>query len=108
MLAFGAATGGIVAGWFGVYTAFVIDALTFFLSAYFILQIVYKPKQSMEEPSSAGIRKVYTDYVQGVRYLGQHRDIFVIATQKLFASMQQLSSCLLLRMLVMVQLVVGG
>ncbi|MEM7536760.1 MAG: MFS transporter, partial [Chloroflexota bacterium] len=87
MLAFGAAMGGLVAGWFGVYTAFVIDGLTFFLSAYFIFQVVYTPKQNMDEVPSASIRQVYEDYAQGVRYLSQHRDIFLIATQKIFVSM---------------------
>ncbi|MGH9318967.1 MAG: MFS transporter, partial [Vicinamibacteria bacterium] len=39
MLATGAAMGGLVAGVFGVYTAFVVDSLTFLLSAYFIARI---------------------------------------------------------------------
>ena len=43
MLAFGAAIGGITAGLFGVHTAFIIDGLTFFVSAGLLLQIKLPP-----------------------------------------------------------------
>ena len=42
MLAFGAALGGLVSGVVGVYPAFVIDAITFVLSASILLRMPYQ------------------------------------------------------------------
>ncbi len=80
MLAFGAALGGLVAGFWGIYPAFVIDALTFLLSALFIGWIVYeKPENDSGEVSLAsGLQ----DYVDGLRYLRGERDILVIVLLK--------------------------
>ena len=80
MLAFGAALGGLVSGVIGVYPAFVIDALTFILSAVIISRMPY---QSLLERASdlsmmAGIRQ----YIDGLTYLRRHIDAFSIAIQK--------------------------
>jgi len=80
MLAFGAAIGGLVAGTWGVYASFSLDALTFLLSAFFIFQIGYR-----KEPVQGGgktIADALNEYVEGLRYLSQERDILVIACQK--------------------------
>ncbi len=81
MLALGAALGGVVAGEWGIYPAFVVDALTFLLSAVFIWQIRYT-----WTPASGGgkadLRTFYRQYIEGLRYLGQHRDILIIALHK--------------------------
>lgn len=81
MLALGAALGGIVAGSWGIYPAFIIDALTFFLSAVFIIQIdgnVSRTPASKLKTASAALR----DYVEGVKYLRHSFDTFVVAMLK--------------------------
>jgi MFS family permease len=81
MLALGAALGGIVSGVWGIYTAFTIDALTFLISAYFIFQI-----RLDHRPGLAGAGKsiwsVYQQYLDGLRFLGRHRDVLVISLHK--------------------------
>ena len=84
MLAFGTAVGGIVSGWLGVYTAFVLDALTFAVSAYFIWQIQYGQTSSVG--AAQGIGDAIGQYVEGLRYLRANPDTLVVATQKTFVS----------------------
>ena len=64
MLALGAFLGGVVAAVFGAETAFVLDALTFVLSAWFISRVVLK-KREAEGESQGG----WLDFVDGFRYL---------------------------------------
>ncbi|MGB5050487.1 MAG: MFS transporter, partial [Caldilineaceae bacterium] len=81
MLAFGAALGGLVAGTWGVYSAFSLDALTFLISASFIWRVGYRiqPTQRSQGKSVAdGVR----EYADGLRYLLRERDILMIASQK--------------------------
>ncbi|MBN1566032.1 MAG: MFS transporter [Anaerolineae bacterium] len=80
MLAFGAAIGGIVTGMVGTDPSFIIDAITFLGSAYFIARVVYTPTHTGDSDNS--VRGALTNYVDGLRYLRQHTDIFVISTQK--------------------------
>lgn len=81
MLAFGAALGGLVAGLWGIHTAFILDALTFLLSAWFITRVGYRrpPAQSGQGKS---IGDALHEYVEGLRYLWKERDILMIACQK--------------------------
>lgn len=81
MLAVGAAIGGLVAGEWGIYPAFVVDALSFFLSAALIWQVSYQPEA---EHAGARLRlgAALRDYVDGLRFLGQRRDILAIALHK--------------------------
>ncbi len=81
MLAFGAALGGMASGTWGVYPSFVIDAVTFFVSALFISRIVYAPPPGLHA-SEKTVRAALHQYVDGLRYLRQHRDIFFIALNK--------------------------
>ncbi|MEZ4663732.1 MAG: MFS transporter [Caldilineaceae bacterium] len=86
MLAFGAAIGGIVSGSFGVYTAFGVDALTFFVSAWMIMQIRYvQPPISQTE--QRGMRGVLATYVEGLQYLLNRRDLLAIVLHKSFVSL---------------------
>ena len=80
MLAFGSALGGLVAGAVGVYPAFVIDGLTFILSALILLRMPYQPtlKHASDRSFAAGIRQ----YIDGLSYLRRHIDTFSIAIQK--------------------------
>jgi MFS family permease len=83
MLAFGAALGGVVAGGWGIYPAFIIDALSFLISAIFISQIDYKPtEKGTLNPSEGAIGAALSQYVEGLRYLRRNSDIMVIALHK--------------------------
>ena len=81
MLALGAAIGGIVSGAWGIYPAFVIDGLTFLLSAVFIAQIKLdvEPGLANSDKTMGGALKEYLD---GLRYLGRHTDTLVVALHK--------------------------
>ena len=81
MLAFGAALGGIVAGQFGAYPAFVIDALTFLVSAVLLSRMVYTHR-SVLSASEASVRAAAGQYIDGLRYLWRHSDFLAIAVQK--------------------------
>ncbi len=76
MLALGAAFGGITAGLFGVYTAFIIDGLTFFVSAGLLLQIKL-PHRSDTSSEVRGGSKFTT-----LSYMVRHPDIFYISLHK--------------------------
>ncbi|NJK43874.1 MAG: MFS transporter [Pleurocapsa sp. SU_196_0] len=80
MLAVGAALGGLVAGAWGSYTAFVVDGSTFILSASLTLLVTLaaKPANSGNKSVGAALR----EYMEGVRYLNQHRDTLLITCQK--------------------------
>jgi len=81
MLAFGAALGGLVAGTWGIYPSFIIDSLTFLISAIFIFQITYQPKTGIEA-SDKTIGAALQQYLDGLRYLRHHIDILFIALHK--------------------------
>ena len=76
MLALGAAIGGFTAGLFGVHTAFIIDGLTFFVSAGLLLQIKL-PNRSDSKAEVRGSSKFTT-----LRYMFRHPDIFFISLHK--------------------------
>jgi MFS family permease len=80
MLAFGAALGGLVAGQWGAQPAFVIDAMTFLLSAVLISRIVYSHDASLGGDMS--VATAIRQYVDGLRYLGRHKDTLAIALHK--------------------------
>jgi MFS family permease len=83
MLALGAALGGVVAGGWGIYPAFVIDAFSFLLSALLIAQIKYKVHPTTMAASSGGALGVaLRQYTKGLQYLRHHSDILVIALHK--------------------------
>jgi MFS family permease len=76
MLAFGAAIGGFTAGLFGVHTAFIIDGLTFFVSAVLLLQIKL-PRLSTSTTEVREGSKFTT-----LRYMLRHPDILFISLHK--------------------------
>ncbi len=80
MLAFGAAAGGLVAGGWGLRPAFVIDSATFLLSIVFIARIRYEPPRTAAHDAS--VKSALDDYLEGLRYLAQHRGILIITLQK--------------------------
>ncbi len=81
MLSLGAALGGLVAGLWGIYPAFVIDALTFLLSAVIIARVGYdQPKKSAAETGT--ITAALREYVDGIRFLLENRGVLVVSTLK--------------------------
>jgi MFS family permease len=65
MLAIGALLGGIAAAAFGVTTAFVLDALTFLISAWFVLRIGHVPRAVDTGAARGGLFQ----FVDGLAYL---------------------------------------
>lgn len=80
MLALGAALGGLVAGEWGLAPAFVIDSLTFFVSALLINRVRYVSTLPPRQPLK--IAAVFQEYFAGLSFLRKHRGIFLIAVQK--------------------------
>jgi predicted MFS family arabinose efflux permease len=81
MLAIGAALGGVVVGFLGTTTAFVIDGLSFLLSAFFIARIVL-PARIANQTSSTGLE----DLREAARYLRHHPRVTLYAFTKGFWS----------------------
>ena len=84
MLALGAFLGGVVAAVFGAEAAFILDAMTFVLSAWFISRIVIaatKRKKVVKANSS------WFDFVDGFRYLWHEPFILGIALVKAAGSL---------------------
>jgi len=81
MLALGAALGGFVAGRFGVYAAFAVDAVSYLVSAALLLMI----RGRFRAPDSGTDRSVWAagrEYFEGLGYLRRHRDILFTAMHK--------------------------
>ena len=81
MLALGAALGGFVVSLFGVRTAFILDALTYLLSAWFIIKISY-PNKISEKPINKSNSSGTKGLVEGGRYLISHPIVLALALLK--------------------------
>ena len=81
MLALGTALGGIATGGFGVQVAFLIDALSFFVSAVFIGQVRHHSTLETHKRDRS-ISAAVGQYVDGLRYLRRHLDIFAVVFLK--------------------------
>ena len=70
MLTLGAAIGGLVTGWFGTNVAFVLDALTYLLSAALIASIRV-PKRPPREKNKLTVGRALgiTQTIEGARYV---------------------------------------
>ena len=86
MLALGAALGGLVAGAWGIYPAFVLDALTFVLSAALLAQI-RMPARLASAAAEKTVAAAVRQYIDGLRYLREHLDILIITLQKAILSL---------------------
>lgn len=80
MLALGAFLGGVVAALFGARVAFIADAGTFLLSAFFISRIVITIPRERTKSDHSG----FLDFVDGFRYLW--RDPFILGIALVKAS----------------------
>ncbi len=70
MLTLGAFVGGVVTGWFGSDVAFILDALTYLLSAALIASVRF-PKRAPRAKSKFTISRILgiTETIEGVRYV---------------------------------------
>src|SRR6185436_12230466 len=70
MLTLGAAIGGVVTGWFGTDVAFILDALTYLLSAALIASVRI-PKRPPRERSKLTVGRALgiTQTIEGARYV---------------------------------------
>lgn len=79
MLALGAAVGGLVVSFAGIQAAFVIDAFTFLLSAYFLLKLPANPPISLQtEETASG----FSSLRDGMHYLFSKPSILVLTLLK--------------------------
>ena len=81
MLALGAAIGGFVVGLLGVRVAFILDALTYLLSAGFIIRIV-SPDKNFSELNSDYMGSGFKGLSEGARYLLNTPIVFALALLK--------------------------
>ncbi len=81
MLAAGAAAGGAVSGSFGVYPAFVVDSLTFLVSAFFIARVRARRAPPVDSAHPT-LSKALSDYIDGLRYLASNGDVLAIVLNK--------------------------
>jgi len=73
MLTLGAAIGGLITGWFGTDAAFVLDALTFAVSAALIASVRFPRRPAREKRKlSIGRALGITETIEGARYV-KHR-----------------------------------
>ena len=86
VLALGAALGGLVAGTWGIYPAFVLDSLTFLLSAALLFQI-RMPTAPAAAAADKTVAAAVRQYIDGLHYLREHPDILFIASQKAINSL---------------------
>lgn len=70
MLTLGAAVGGLLTGWLGTDVAFILDSLTYLLSAALIAS-VRVPKRPKHQKSKFTVRKALgiTETIEGIRYV---------------------------------------
>ena len=81
MLAVGAAVGGLVAGTWGIWTAYLIDAATFLVSAAFVAQIRivhYSAPRHLDQ----SVRRVLAEHLVGFRVVFGSKGLLLIVLQK--------------------------
>jgi MFS family permease len=70
MLTLGAAVGGLITGWFGPDTAFVLDSFTFIGSALLVASVRFSPRPPREKNKITVARALgITDTIEGARYV---------------------------------------
>jgi len=87
MMAVGSAIGGLTTAWFGPTVAFVLDVLSFLLSAWLTLQIILPnlTDAQLVENSHDGVNGWQT-FIDGLQYLWQHPPILAVALLKAAAA----------------------
>ena len=83
MLTLGAAIGGIITGWFGTNAAFILDALSYLLSAALIFSVKL-PKRPKRERQKLSIGRALgiTETVEGARYVKRRPSVLALLLVK--------------------------
>src|SRR6476620_7609410 len=83
MLTLGAAIGGLITGWFGTNAAFILDALSYLLSAWLIFN-VRLPKRPPRQRQKLSFAKAIgiTDTIEGARYVKDRIRVFALLMVK--------------------------
>lgn len=81
MLAAGAASGGFATAWFGVKAVFVIDSLTYLVSAYFIFRTDI-PQRTEDARAGRLLPRAFRDILEGWGHLVTHPRVGRIAFAK--------------------------
>lgn len=83
MLAIGASLGGLVSAVFGRNPAFVINALSFFVSAVFIASTRYDATPAARPPLRGLVELTgFRDLVEGIRYIRRHSHVAALMLVK--------------------------
>jgi hypothetical protein len=83
MLTLGAAIGGVITGWFGTDVAFVLDAVTYLLSAALIASIrVPKRRKRERQKLSFGRALGITETIEGIRYVKDRPNVLALLLVK--------------------------
>ncbi|MEM1056453.1 MAG: MFS transporter [Bacteroidota bacterium] len=81
MLAVGAAVGGPAVDLFGTDTVFVLDALTYLVSAAFIAGMTI-PQDTSEASGGSIVAQAWRQSAEGIQYLREHPPVFRLALAK--------------------------
>jgi len=83
MLTLGAAIGGVFTGWFGTDVAFILDALTYLLSAALIAS-VRLPKRPPREKQKLSLNRALgiSETIEGVRYVKRRPRVLAVLLVK--------------------------
>lgn len=83
MLTIGAAIGGVVTGWFGTDVAFILDALTYLISAVLIAS-VRLPKRTPRQKSKLTISRALgiSETIEGARYVKRRPRVLALLLVK--------------------------
>ena len=81
MLAVGAGTGGLVAGTMGIWSAYVVDSVTFFLSAAFVFRVRLEAALVVRHVDRS-VRRVLAEHVVGFRVVFGSLGLLLIVLQK--------------------------
>ncbi|MEM1125925.1 MAG: MFS transporter [Bacteroidota bacterium] len=81
MLAVGAALGGFAAEWLGLQMVFLLDSLTYVLSAWFIYRTRI-PQDKLPPPENGWVRTAYREIKEGWQHMRSHPQIERMALSK--------------------------
>jgi MFS family permease len=83
MLTLGAVIGGLITGWFGTNAAFVLDALSYVLSAVLIFSVKL-PKRPKRERQKLSLGRALgiTETIEGARYVKQRPSVLALLLVK--------------------------
>lgn len=83
MLTLGAAIGGVVTGWFGTDVAFVLDAMTYLLSAALIASVRFPARPTREKTKLSLSRALgISETIEGARYVKRRPRVLALLLVK--------------------------